>query len=254
MKILIDQRENGVIDKYKRAIQLEPKYSENIEMEVSNLTLGDIIVCNNVSQETYLIIERKTVSDLLASIKDGRYKEQSLRLANSSQVSSHQIVYLLEGDIPVQHKKIIYSTLTSLSIFKGFSIMRTSSMMETVEWLLAMVDKIYRSLKNNKQPYFLKEINQEQCQEAVNYCNVIKSVKKDNINKDNIGEIMLMQLPGISATIARAILSNFDGFTDFIRKINEDASCLNGMTYESSGKVRKIGKNCIDSIKYMLID
>jgi ERCC4 domain. len=28
-----------------------------------------------------LIIERKTINDLLASIKDGRYTEQSLRLS-----------------------------------------------------------------------------------------------------------------------------------------------------------------------------
>jgi hypothetical protein len=41
------------------------------------------------------------------------------------------------------------------------------------------------------------------------YCSVIKKVKKENITPDNIGEIMLCQIPGISSTTAIAILKEF---------------------------------------------
>ena len=88
--------------------------------------------------------------------------------------------------------------------------------------------------------------------ETKNYCDVIKTVKKDNVTRENIGNIMLMQIPGISATLATAILDNFENFPDFVRKVNEDSSCLNGLTYTSNGKSRKINKNCIENIKSFL--
>ena len=34
------------------------------------------------------------------------------------------------------------------------------------------------------------------------YCSVVKKVKKDNITTENIGEIMLCQIPGISSASA----------------------------------------------------
>ena len=43
------------------------------------------------------------------------------------------------------------------------------------------------------------------------YSSVVKKVKKDNITADNIGEIMLCQIPGISSTTAGAIMTHFDG-------------------------------------------
>lgn len=238
MKIFIDKREVKLLEKVN---ELLPLYKfENVEIIPVLLDLGDILVKNE--EEDMLLIERKTIPDLLASIKDGRYAEQSLRLYNNS-LPNNNIVYLLEGIVPSQYKNIIYSTLTSLNVFKGFSIMKTNSIDETADWLLIMVDKINRSKKNNKKPF---------ANENVTYCDVIKTIKKDNINKENIGEIMLMQIPGISAIMAKAILNKFNNFHDFILKINENPSCLDGMTYESSGKQRKINKNCIESIKEYL--
>ena len=242
MKLIIDQRELSLINKINEL--LANFQFKNIDVEVANLHIGDILVKNE--DTTFLIIERKTISDLLASIKDGRYAEQSLRLANNNECSMQQIIYLLEGELYQAHKQIIFSSLTSLNIFKGFNIMRTNSLNETAEWLLIMVDKMNRSMNNNKKPFF------QSSPETKNYCDVIKTVKKDNVTRENIGNIMLMQIPGISATLATAILDNFENFPDFVRKVNEDSSCLNGLTYTSNGKSRKINKNCIESIKEYL--
>jgi len=44
-----------------------------------------------------LLFERKSFSDLLSSIKDGRYEEQSYRLLNSGEFPPHSIFYLIEG-------------------------------------------------------------------------------------------------------------------------------------------------------------
>ena len=55
-----------------------------------------------------MIIERKTIQDLAASIRDGRYKEQSIRLSQSN-IPNHHILFMIEGDIdkytPVQYSK-----------------------------------------------------------------------------------------------------------------------------------------------------
>jgi hypothetical protein len=90
--------------------------------------------------------------------------------------------------------------------------MRTSNIDDTTEWLLHMADKLYRGFKNNKMLYSVGENTSK------NYTEVIKSVKKDNVTKENIGEIMLMQIPGISATLAKAVLSHFNNFQEFIEK------------------------------------
>jgi len=59
---------------------------------------------------------------------------------------------------------------------------------------------------------------------------------------------MLSQIPGISSTSAIAILANFENFSQFIFKINEDKTCLDNITTESNGKKRKLSKNTIKKI------
>ena len=142
MKIIIDKREAKLIEKIN---ELLPLYKfENVELITDVLDLGDILVKND--DEELLLIERKTIADLLSSIKDGRYAEQSLRLYNN-ELPNNRIVYLVEGVVPGSVKNIIYSTMTSLNVFKGFSIMKTNHIDETADWLLIMVDKMNRRSK-----------------------------------------------------------------------------------------------------------
>jgi hypothetical protein len=77
----------------------------------------------------------------------------------------------------------------------------------------------------------------------------VKKVKKDNITTDNIGEIMLCQIPSISSTTALAILSQFKTLPNLIKAIQEDETCLNAIcTTDANGKNRKISKTAIASI------
>ena len=148
MKLVIDKRENELFDKL--SIYLEMFENKNIKLENDVLPLGDILVKDD---NNLLIIERKTINDLLSSIKDGRYSEQSLRLSNNTECNNHNVIYLIEGNITSRsrdERKIIYSTITSINAFKGFSVMRTSNIDDTTEWLVYMTDKLYRGFKNNK--------------------------------------------------------------------------------------------------------
>ena len=116
MRIVIDNREGELITRVNEIFSLLPEdKKKRIEIVIGNLPIGDILI-QKIVDKTLLIIERKSFPDLLASIKDGRYEEQSHRLLNAGGVPPHSIIYLLEGMFsslrePSQ-KKLIYSAVT----------------------------------------------------------------------------------------------------------------------------------------------
>jgi ERCC4-type nuclease len=277
MLIKIDTREHELFKKCEATISAVPKFSA-IKLVSETLPLGDIII--NDGTDDCIIIERKTLSDLSASIKDGRYEEQSYRL-NGIQHHNHNIVYLIEGDMQRFNsfkeridKQTIYSAMFSINYFKGFSVMRSNTIDETATMVCNMVYKVVSVLKAGKKGYYSnflttakdesineekdetkESINEEKEKEETNkekekdYCTVVKKVKKDNITTDNIGEIMLCQIPSISSTTALAILSQFKTLPNLIKAIQEDETCLNAIcTTDANGKSRKISKTAIASI------
>jgi len=264
MKIIIDEREHSL---YEKCLLISNQY-KNIVLSKEVLPLGDILFKTDYDTDI-LLIERKSFSDLLSSIKDGRYEEQSYRLLNSSGLPPHSIFYLLEGMFSQLYnpndKKIILSSMTSLQYFKGFSMIRTSSVNETAEFVLSMADKIDRDLLKGKQSYYKSQNSAENLENIIEisnntgtitssqYCSVVKKVKKDNITPENIGEIILCQIPGISSTTAIAIMKNFNGFPHFINELTKNPQCIENITTESNGKIRKISKSCLDNIRRFLI-
>ena len=91
MKISLDVREHALIELFRKSTD------STHTIEVEQMTLGDIAIFSN-DNECLLLIERKTPQDLMSSIKDGRYNEQSFRLQNHT-LPNHHIVYLLEGNV-----------------------------------------------------------------------------------------------------------------------------------------------------------
>ena len=224
MLIEVDYREKKLIKLLKSLLNLY-KF-KNIEIEVKNLPLGDIIIKEDENSEL-LIIERKSINDLASSIRDGRYKEQSLRLSNTG-LHNHRIIYLIEGDISMWSNRYsniksetLYVSLFSLLYYKGFSLLRTVSLAESGEMILRICDKLNRS-KKKKYFYDLDMSNNE-----IFYSNSIKREKKENITINNIDEIMLSQIPNISVNIARNIIKKFGNLSNLINNLKEDEKCLN---------------------------
>jgi ERCC4-type nuclease len=271
MIIKIDTREHELIKKCENLLVAVPAFKD-LKIEVCPLPLGDIIINNGIIDN--VIVERKSLSDLAASIKDGRYEEQSYRL-NGLPHHNHNIVYLIEGDLSKFNsfkeridKQTLYSAMFSINYYKGFSLMRSTSMDETAFILCNMAYKIGKD--TNKQPYFSQHllsasessivINSEENADAISnanaskeYCSVIKKVKKDNITEDNIGEIMLCQIPGISSVTALTIMAKFKFLPNLVKCIQDDPQCLNNIcTTDANGKSRKISKTSIATIvKYL---
>lgn len=261
MIIKIDNRECDLIQHIKTIIENNIIFND-IEVTVESLPIGDIILTEK--ENDFLIFERKTINDLLSSIKDGRYEEQSYRL-NGSTYHNHNIIYLLEGDINrvnmFKNNKIdkitVYSAIFSLNYYKGFSVLRTLSIEETAFFICNTANKLRKGNKENKLGFY-KNNNTENITPTENtlnitddqpYVNVIKKVKKENITPDNIGEIMLSQIPGISSTTAIAIMNNYKTIDNLLYEIKKDNNCLQNITYlNSKNQTRKLNKTCITNI------
>jgi len=235
MKLRIDNREH-------KLIELTNDNSFNF-IEISTLDIGDIHICDN-SNNILVIFERKTIPDLLSSIKDGRYSEQSLRLSENN-LHNHNIYYLIEGHIGKYHNEnLIYSTLCSISYFKGFSIYRTLNISETFKFLL----QFYRKIEKDKRIGYYNENNTNK--ENIDYCSTIKTKKKDNINPDNILKILLIQIPGISDKIAFPIYDKYKKLDNLLYTINTNENELYELKLinEKTNKSRKINKKSIENL------
>ena len=269
MKIIIDERETAL---YEKCYSILQGNVTSIQLSKQVLNLGDILIKTDEDKDV-LLIERKSLSDLLSSIKDGRYEEQSYRLLHSSGYPSHSIIYMIEGMFSqlrtLIEKKTVLSAITSLNFFKGFSVLRTCSIQETAENIVWMAEKIDRDFSKGKTPYYLHEnivvnnnenggdsgnILEQGSQSAPNnYCTVVKKVKKDNVTAENIGEIILCQIPGISSVTAIAIMKHFDSFLHLITELQNNPHCLENIVIENNGKIRKINKSSIQNIQSFLL-
>ena len=89
--------------------------------------------------------------------------------------------------------------------------------------------------------------------ETKDYTSVIKSTKKSNITKDNINEVMLMQIPGISSTISNQLMNEFKTIFNLVANLREDENCLNNFKIKNKNSERKISKTIILNIKEFLL-
>jgi crossover junction endonuclease MUS81 len=284
MLIKVDNREQDLLKQIQNLVLFIPAFKQ-LKVETAALPLGDIIIYDDNDEK--LVIERKCLNDLLASIKDGRYEEQSYRL-NGLNHPNHNIYYLIEGDVNKANrfkdnnieKLTLYSAMFSLNYYKGFSVMRTLSMEETAIFICNTANKLSKS---DKKAYYEnkpqvntvlnvitnvitnengeKDLEAEQTtgidqtlESDKDYISVVKKVKKENITPENIAEIMLCQIPGISSVTAIAIMDKFKTIPNLINEIQQNDNCLKDISYQNSkGQSRKINKTSLANIVKFLL-
>ena len=263
------------------------------KMKIEQLHIGDIVFEND-SGGSILIFERKTLNDLAASIKDGRYNEQSFRLDKEA-IHNHNIIYIIEGDIERYNekkthisKKTLTSSMFSLLYYKGFSVIRTNTIFETADTIVFFADKYDKTCISDKtrKPYYeLKSHNDDDCdkdceeeddsrvkkekdkenekekekekEENEKYCDAFKGHKEKNeyITPENINIIMLSCIPTINSKTATQIMGEYKTIQNLLYQLEKEPECLNTfMIKTESGNMRKINKNCVDNIKKFLLN
>jgi ERCC4-type nuclease len=191
--IVIDSREATVIS------LLQGK----VHFATQNLDVGDIIIKDG--ETPVAIIERKTLRDLASSIKDGRYKEQKLRLLSYKlQYPSCLTVLMVEGvwafdddnlfeNMP---SKSINTVLFNNIFSKEINVIQTHDCHATVASILGM----FKRCKDNQLGEKTVQPSAEYHQDAL-----IKQKKKDNCGPDSCLIFQLSCIPNISVKKARQI-------------------------------------------------
>jgi ERCC4-type nuclease len=270
MFIILDFREIELKNSIENLIKANTAF-QNIQLKIENLHIGDIII--EIDSKPFIIIERKQISDLLSSLKDGRYTEQSFRLNNSAH-HNHNIMYLIEGNINKfnKHKNTIYSSMLSLNFYKGFSVINTISIDETAFFICNSIIKIIKNTTDNKLPFYsnsntttiLNKTDPNDESETPetpassttdkDYVKAIKTIKKNNINTNNISEIMLCQIPGVSPNVALIIMKEFNNIYNLINCLKQNIHCLDNIKISNSKQqLRKLNKTSIENIKKFLL-
>ena len=144
--LIIDTREGKLIELIKKTS------SFTIPYEVKNLQIGDIIISPTKYPEKQLIIERKCMTDMICSIKDGRYKEQKLRLKaeESNSQNTKRICYLIEGiinDLRLPNDKtLLYGSIVSSTFRDNIPLLRTNNINETLDIIIRIHERMNKDI------------------------------------------------------------------------------------------------------------
>jgi len=201
MNIYIDYRETDLYD-YLSNKQIGTN-TNDFKINKINLEIGDIQIEPD-DKSFKLVFERKTISDLLSSIKDGRYKEQKTRMMSAFDTS--KCCYIIENQLcssnrlSEQDKYILDSAIIHTMFRDKIHVIETDNVQQTGNWII----KIATRCQKNPQNFS----NDESENQNVKYidCLKVKTKKSDNIDKNTCYLLQLCQIPGISKTIAKEII------------------------------------------------
>ena len=225
INLILDSRESALLSLIKDR-DLD-KYADNIKISSEQLEIGDIHVC---LQDNKYILERKTVADLLSSVKDGRYKEQKARLLSSG----FDITYIIEGDDICATKQMRNQTMLSSiyihSMFRdGIRVIFTKNVQDTCTFILTLCAKMVENPE-----HFLKP-------DTTNYeyvdCIKMKSKKIDNITPEVCYISQLSQIPTISTALAKNIQRHYPTMMDLMKAMESSTDKIVILC-----KIDKIGK------------
>ena len=208
--ITIDNREHECIAYCKE---------KNVDITIVSLEVGDMIIEH---ESTVLIFERKTMADLAASIKDGRFREQKQRL---KQYPFHRITYIIEGnsfETLSSHSNLygisttaLQSALFSLAYRDGFHVIYTSSIAETMTYLFLLHQKMI------EHPEKIQFTQFEPTEETYLATLKVKSKKIENITPSVCFTLQLSQIPGISTKLAKDIMVVFPTISQLLVALQE---------------------------------
>jgi len=150
--LLIDARETKIISEIK-------KHPIKIKYKIKQLYLGDFIFCvmnDNSSVDVRVLLERKTIPDLVASKLDGRKDEQLTRF---NKFSCEKKCYIIEGSIDKRKKyklphNSIHTMIVNLTFRDGLYVVKTKNVSDTVKHLV----KIYKSIQMSPKSTKISEI------------------------------------------------------------------------------------------------
>jgi ERCC4-type nuclease len=151
-----------------------------------------------------ILLERKTVTDFEASLKDSRYREQKARMLAYAQERQAKVAYVIEGDLSRSTigSKALQKLIARNEFIYGIPVFRVKNAQETailVELLLEMW----------RAGDFTTDGAAGRVQAATYGIHVVK--KENNADPRTHSLNVLCQCPGVSARTAEAWLAAHGG-------------------------------------------
>jgi ERCC4-type nuclease len=197
-KLQIDYREKAFIQSLQKKLgvqditELETKGYSSV-----TLSVGDFVITNTDQQDQpFLFIERKTKSDLISSIIDGRFREQRARL----QETGCDVAYIIELNgnssrpITPQLQNVYVSSITNLIFKHNIKVFLVKDVSETAELIITL-------LKKHNNGDFVESTKKTE--------NPVKIKSKGDHIKENLFAHQLTLINGVSLPIANKISERY---------------------------------------------
>lgn len=204
LRIIVDERErkSGIPDLLK---------SIGVNAEVKTLPVGDYIV----APET--VVERKSISDLISSIFDGRLFDQCNRLKENFQFP----IILMEGDVDeieqiTENPIVFYGAVSSVVLDFKIPVIPTPSASHTAKLLISMCSR-----KDATKGPFLKKIK-----------------KSNDSQKQQL--TILCSLPGVGEKLAIRMLEKFGTPLNVLAASSTELAKIEGLGEKRAKKIKSM--------------
>lgn len=202
--IVVDDRERG------SAVWSILANTKTFNVRVQRLALGDYLV------DGRFLFERKTLGDLVASIKEGRLFAQALRLA---QVNGVRAALILEGTSKSLHGcamrwEAIQGALVTVSLFVGLPVLRTRSPAETLRTFL------YAARQGRTVAY-----------------GALPRRGRRPKGKTALQRHMLQGLPGVGPARAARLLAHFGSVRAVLTAGEDELASVAGVGEQTAGRI-----------------
>ncbi len=204
IRIVVDEREKkSGIPNLLRGI--------GISLEIKTLPIGDYIV----APET--IVERKTISDLVSSIFDGRLFDQCHRLKEHYQFP----ILVIEGNIDeieelTENSLVFYGAISSIALDFKIPVIHTPNASHTSKLLVSMCSR-----KDASKGPFIKKIR-----------------KSNDIQKQQLS--ILCSLPGVGEKTAIRMLEKFGTPLRVLSSTTTELSKVSGLGEARAKNIKKV--------------
>ena len=204
LRLVVDERE-------KKSRIPDLLKAVGINVEVKTLPIGDYIV----APET--VVERKTISDLISSIFDGRLFDQCNRMKENFQFP----IIIIEGDTDeieelIENPFVFYGAISSVAIDFKIPIISTPNASHTAKLLVSMCSR-----KDIAKGPFIKKIR-----------------KSDDIQRQQLS--VLSSLPGVGEKLAIRMLEKFGTPLRVFSASSTELSKISGLGELRAKKIKKM--------------
>ena len=243
--VFIDYREKYIKEHFEKNREYDSIVS------IKNLEIGDIVIL--VNNEPAILIERKTIKDLAASIQDGRLREQKFRITGSK-YPHRNVIYLIEGDLDEKiygriDKRTLQGSIINTMFRDDYKVYRTKDPKDTVFFLSRLIAKVINDKgKLLDLTQSMTPLNLPPPQPKREYSELVSLSKKSQLTPETFNKVVLLQISGLSMRYVTEIQKYYPTIKDLILRYesidSEDkrADLLSDINLETTtGKKRKMG-------------